>query len=211
MIPKIIHQIHMGGSALSNQEEEWRNTWAQYNPDWKLNLWDDEQISQLELFNKDAFDSCFNYSEKSDILRFEILYKFGGLYIDTDFECLKPISNLLKNKDFAIFRQDDNVICGAFIACSQFNINVKKLIDGIPKRFSIHKSTERSDIKYGPIYVTETLGIKSGLDPNFVYPYSWDEDHRREENFSITSPDSYAVHHWSGSWKDKSYLKKFGK
>ena len=63
MIPKIIHQIHMGGSALSNQEEEWRNTWARHNPDWKLNLWDDEQISQLELFNKDAFDSCFNYSE----------------------------------------------------------------------------------------------------------------------------------------------------
>jgi mannosyltransferase OCH1-like enzyme len=139
------------------------------------------------------------------------LYKLGGLYIDTDFECLKPISNLLKNKDFAIFRQDDDVICGAFIACSKFNINVKKLIDGIPKRFSIHKSTERSDIKYGPIYVTETLGIESGLDPNFVYPYSWDEGYRCEENFSITSPDSYAVHHWSGSWKDKSYLKKFGK
>jgi len=30
------------------------------------------------------------YGAKSDIARYEILYRIGGLYIDTDFECLKP-------------------------------------------------------------------------------------------------------------------------
>jgi mannosyltransferase OCH1-like enzyme len=41
--------------------------------------------------------------KKTDILRFEILYQFGGLHKDTDFECLKPIDDLIINRNIVLF------------------------------------------------------------------------------------------------------------
>ena len=35
--------------------------------------------------------------EKSDIFRYEILYRFGGVYVDTDFECIKPFECFAQN------------------------------------------------------------------------------------------------------------------
>ena len=41
--------------------------------------------------NKKAFLSAHNYGMKSDILRYEILHTYGGVYIDTDYECVRNI------------------------------------------------------------------------------------------------------------------------
>src|SRR5204863_264320 len=38
--------------------------------------------------------------ERADILRLELLWRYGGVYIDTDFECLKPIDELLEGVEF---------------------------------------------------------------------------------------------------------------
>ena len=94
-IPKVIHQIHLGEKPLSDQELKWQKTWKDYNPDWKFILWDDERLKGIGIINQEYLDDCDNYSMKSDILRFDILYQFGGLYIDTDFECLKPLDPFL--------------------------------------------------------------------------------------------------------------------
>ena len=44
--------------------------------------------------NKLAFSLAKNLGMKSDILRYEILMKYGGIYVDTDYECLKNIGRL---------------------------------------------------------------------------------------------------------------------
>lgn len=41
-----------------------------------------------------AFDAAKNYGEKSDILRYEILFVYGGVYADVDVECLQPFDAL---------------------------------------------------------------------------------------------------------------------
>ena len=35
-------------------------------------------------------------TERSDIIRLEVLFRFGGVYVDTDVECLRPIDPLLR-------------------------------------------------------------------------------------------------------------------
>ena len=45
-------------------------------------------------------DSIENKGCKSDILRYEILYQYGGIYVDTDFESIKPIPKELLKKSF---------------------------------------------------------------------------------------------------------------
>ncbi len=192
----------MGPASLSKQELEWQQSWKHYNPGWKHVLWNDEKINEkLNITHPNILHECKNFSEKSDILRFEILYQFGGLYIDTDFECLKPIDPLFINRDFLIFRESRNDVCGAFFAASRNNSRVKKIIDGLPDRQRIHGKA-KANIKFGPKYLHEMLpGASVDNNTRLVYPYMWNEKHRRNENFAETSPESYAVHHWKGSWK----------
>ena len=57
-------------------------------------LWTDEQVAGLTLFNQAAFDAAPNFGEKSDILRYELLYAFGGVYVDVDLQCVGNLAQL---------------------------------------------------------------------------------------------------------------------
>lgn len=201
MIPKTIHQIHMGGSELTSKEIEWQQTWKQYNPHWKYVMWTDAKITKdLKVTHQDVLDHCKSYSEKSDVLRFEILYQYGGLYIDTDFECLKPIDPLFVGKEICIFRESAIKVCGAFFASCKHNIHVRELINNLPKREKSHGHLDAAS-KYGPVYLHDQLPRDVVCNrKKLVYPYMWNQEHRAKENFKKTSPDSYAVHHWNKSW-----------
>ena len=39
---------------------------------------------------------------KSDVLRYQLLWNFGGLYVDVDFECIKPLDILLEKLSFFV-------------------------------------------------------------------------------------------------------------
>ncbi len=51
-------------------------------------------VRNVTLTNRSLYDSETNYGEKSDILRYEILYRYGGVYTDTDVECFEPFDIL---------------------------------------------------------------------------------------------------------------------
>lgn len=42
----------------------------------------------------------------SDYARFDILYRYGGLYFDTDVEVIKPIDDILSRGPFMGFETD---------------------------------------------------------------------------------------------------------
>ena len=107
LIPKRIHHIWLGQKDLPPYFKIFKETWKKNNPDYEFFFWDDEECEKLNLFNKELFDSINNPGSKSDILRYEILYTYGGIYIDTDFECIRPIPNELLKK--------------SFVACMQFS------------------------------------------------------------------------------------------
>lgn len=99
-IPKIIHQVWLGGHALPDQFEAWRQSWVDHHPDWKHVLWTEDEIEELPFLRRDLYDSAPNLGAKSDALRLEVIWRFGGLYVDIDFECLHPFDELHARVDF---------------------------------------------------------------------------------------------------------------
>ena len=84
-IPKIIHQIWLGPNI---RPDIWMNSWKidyckQY-PDWEYKLWTEKEINEFGLKNKAQYEFEKFYNGKSDIARYEILNKYGGLFIDAD-------------------------------------------------------------------------------------------------------------------------------
>jgi mannosyltransferase OCH1-like enzyme len=79
----------------------WINTWK--NSSFEHVLWNEERLSSLKMFNQDKFDYFMNkkvYYGAADIARLEILYQYGGAYIDADTELLKSFPDEYFNYSF---------------------------------------------------------------------------------------------------------------
>jgi mannosyltransferase OCH1-like enzyme len=88
MIPRIIHQMWAGPAEAP---EDLMRTWVEAHPDWDYLLWDDEAIAGFGLKNQkhyDWFSGLGDYSGASDIVRSEVLHRFGGVWADADSRCL---------------------------------------------------------------------------------------------------------------------------
>ncbi len=94
IIPKIIHQIWVGPNKPPAIFEKSQESIRRLHPDWEYKLWTDEDVASFGLHNQDLYDQCDNYGEKADIFRYEILHRYGGMYLDVDFICLKPLDVL---------------------------------------------------------------------------------------------------------------------
>ena len=103
-IPKVIHFIWLGPSPFPSESIENINSWASHHPDFVIKFWTDRRRSlphpkmKLQLVSdfsfsllKRNYEETTNYAEKSDLLRYEILSKEGGLYVDHDMQCFKSV------------------------------------------------------------------------------------------------------------------------
>ncbi len=94
LIPKKIHQIWLGPLPVPDYSKEYTETWKKLHPDWEYKLWRESDIESWDFATKDLFNKASSYQEKSDILRYEILNKFGGLYVDMDYKAIKKMDDL---------------------------------------------------------------------------------------------------------------------
>ena len=81
--------------------------------------WWEESKRFLTLIKVEPPNSIFgnplcHYAHKADVVRLEILLKYGGIYLDLDVLCLKPFSPLL-NYDFLMGMQGKRGLCNAVI------------------------------------------------------------------------------------------------
>lgn len=191
MIPKIIHQIWIGPKAPPS----FMHKWKEMNPDYEYMLWDNEAIKTLELANKRVFDlyqlrhtDCWN--GKSNVLRIEILKKYGGVYIDADCDPARPLEDHLLEPDFfACYTHEverGDRINNAVIGSIPDHPLLDKYIEEVGKVRSI---TQRSWRQTGPLLFT---AVCKNFDVT-VYPSYYFE------------PDFYVGVKYSGEFKPYSH------
>src|SRR4051812_9789011 len=93
MMPRIFHHVWPGSDVMPAQTERLMETWRYHHPSWELRLWRPDDLRWLA--NRALFDRAPSYAQKADIARYEVVRAFGGVYLDTDMECLQPIDELL--------------------------------------------------------------------------------------------------------------------
>ncbi len=197
-IPKIIHQIWLGG-LVPKKYAKWMSTWSEHHPDWTYILWTDDDIQYLRLFNRDLFNKAKNYGEKSDILRVELINLFGGLYIDTDYECLKPLDQFHHCNSFYVsaipYGGVGFATNNALIAAPPRHPLLKKLVETMKKSAKFPDLSNRT----GPIYFTRTIFENFDLIPKdaTIYPPCY---FTPDPYAARTDENSYAIHRFDASW-----------
>ena len=104
-IPKIIHQIWIGDRDIPKQLKQYQKSWIEKNPDWEYRLWNNQDLRSYSFRNKNLeklFIGPLTLGERVDILRYDILYQYGGIYADFDCICLKPFDVFAHSYDFVV-------------------------------------------------------------------------------------------------------------
>lgn len=173
-IPYIIHFIWLGRDPMPRNYQYYIQTWRNFHPHWEIKIWTDHDIEEENLSNKDLYLSAESYAERSDIARYDILYKYGGLYVDVDTECLANFDELHKKYNFyanlepPVVNKGTIQVVNSMIGSKPHN---KLFLDGIQKiRDGWHNNTDLF-LKYfatGPLKSGRTkhhLAVRRTLIP----------------------------------------------
>ena len=209
VMPKKIHQIWLGGK-LPDEFKRYSDTWIKHHPDWEYKLWGDQDARDFKMMNRVQFDSTTHIAQKSDIFRYEILRKEGGIYIDTDFECLRHFDDLRHLSFFTGVGYPPRVelyigIIGAtpqhpiihYLLSEMHNIRSngwKEVFDTTGSYF------------FTKCFFNIVNGFKFGIvafPTGFFYPFPNEAGHEDRRGMDYVKHYSYALHHWAVSWNKK--------
>ena len=153
-IPKNMHFIWIGNNQIPSTYIQYIQSWIMHHQDWTFYLWNDNNLPTL--INKELFEHVNTYAQKADILRYEILYQYGGIYIDCDFLCVKNIESLLNPLNnlwgFSAYESNEHIAIG-IMGFQQYDPFLSIIIDSIPYFYStqIYKSIPAQT---GPVFFT---------------------------------------------------------
>ena len=100
MIPKVIHYCWFGKKPLPKSAIKCIRSWEKYFPSYEIKEWNEENYDLFACpYVKEAYESK-KWAFVSDYARFDILYKYGGLYFDTDVEVIKSFDSILARGAF---------------------------------------------------------------------------------------------------------------
>ena len=103
MIPKVIHYCWFGGNPLPDSVRKCINSWKKFCPDYDIKQWDETNINLHEnAYVLEAYQAK-KWAFITDYVRLKVLVEYGGIYMDTDVEVLKPIDVFLSNHAFSGF------------------------------------------------------------------------------------------------------------
>ncbi|WP_193212936.1 glycosyltransferase family 32 protein [Luteolibacter marinus] len=97
-IPKTIHQIWLGDNPFPEAGEAWTGTYREYMPDWEVKRWGDADLEELAgklICPHLVLDESVGMGIRCDVLRYEIVRLFGGLYLDHDMEIFRPLDEIM--------------------------------------------------------------------------------------------------------------------
>lgn len=231
-IPKIIHQVYENLSGPPENLKILSESWKKKNPDWEYMFWTKKEMENL-LKEFPDFETTYHKFpfnvQRWDAIRYLLLYKYGGLYVDMDYECFRNLNPLfvskkcilgLEPKEHAKRINAEYLAGNAFMASEPNHPFWLAVIDYM-KNVNLDDYTEESKARYildttGPFMINKVYNAYTKqsditlISDKLVAPLSQFElfilDFLRKNKLELT-PDikekldeAYAIHYFFGGW-----------
>ena len=210
LIPKIIHYIWLGKRAMHPLMDQWREGWARLHPDWEIKIWTEgsdvgeltDGSQAMRSQHRHMLERCCHLSQRSNIWRYELIEQFGGLYLDTDFEPIRCIEPIIKDKSAFAGR--------AYTCYKETGVKLEigcSLIGSVPHHpwlrelsFFIDSQDPSANGSLGFGYFTQITNRHCEVhlfEPDVFYSTRNDDQGKYKP---LVPPSAYAVHRWSNNW-----------
>ena len=202
MIPKKIHYCWFGGNPKPEIIEKCIASWRKYCPDWEIIEWNERNydvnkfpyISEAYLAKQWAF--------VSDVVRLDVVYSHGGVYLDTDVELLSSIDPWLQSNAFFFWETEISINSGSGFGAQKEHPAVKTMLEYYNGRHFIVNGVNN----FTPCPAANTAALRT-LYPNIIC----NGKTQVIADIQVLSPAEYtqrAKHYETGLWGDGPRSKK---
>lgn len=237
MIPKLIHYCWFGRKPLPELAQKCIASWRKFLPDFEVKEWNEDNFDvNIIPYTAEAYKQK-KYAFVSDYARFWIMYKYGGIYFDTDVEVIRPMDDIIAKGNFMGFEMDPDgentpgkyaprycfdVALGLGFGISKGHSFMQKMMDyyhGMVFKGAVMNPWFKTIVAY----TTEALmedglqnveGIQKVSDI-YIYPHDYFAPINVISGKLHITSNTHTVHWYMGSWsgdnnKNKEKNKKFG-
>jgi len=211
LIPHIIHYCWFGKNKMPEVAIECINTWKKYFPEWEIKEWNEENYDLSGIpYITDAY-RLGKWAFVSDLVRLDVLYRYGGIYLDIDVEFIKPLpKSYLDFKGFMGFEYTNAIAPGLIFGVEKENSFVKRILDSYEgERFYYNKNGIYKTIN---MRITDALtedglvrnGQKQVVDEFHIFPSEYFCGYNTDIHEPEITSNTICWHHYLGSWSNPS-------
>lgn len=207
-IPRVIHYCWFGGGEKTELVLKCIESWKKYCPDYVIKEWNETNFDvNINDYVKEAYEKK-KWAFVSDYARLVVVYKNGGVYLDTDVELIKNIDDVLSNNAF--YGSDgEEVNTGLGFGAVKGDKSVKKMLEQYE---GLHFVDENGKPDTTPCPIRNTNALKEffGKDLNLfetnkkngviVYPPEYFSPLDYDTHKMKITDNTYSIHWYGESW-----------
>jgi mannosyltransferase OCH1-like enzyme len=203
MIPKVVHHFWFGPAEKPALAQRCIASWRAALPDYEIKEWTEANYDvSKSAFMAEAYANA-EWGSIGDFARLDVLYRYGGIYLDVDVEVFKDFTPLLSNKTFFGFMFDCN-LCTAVIGSEPGQPVIGELRAGydhlVGDRDVSNDVYTRYFLQRFPQF--KLNNERQQLDEVTIYPKEYFD-------FPVLWGDGgYSMHLFMGSWRRRDDMKE---
>lgn len=199
VIPKKIHCWWIGGQPMPALAKRCVESWKQNCLDYEVIIWGDDDINLPDNVLSKTY-ARRQYAFLVDYLRFDTLFKHGGVFFDIDMELIRRIPCELLCEKFWVAEELKGRVNGAAIGSAPGNELCALLRDDVYSVLASNRLEILPNIMSRRIGEIEQLGLM--LPPEVFYPYNPYDTERPVQQlmYSDLTDNSVGIHHWQRAW-----------
>ncbi len=214
MIPKIIHYCWFGGNPLPKSAEKCIKSWKKYCPDYEIIEWNESNFDvNSNKYVREAYENK-KYAFVTDYVRLYAMYTYGGIYMDTDVEVLKPLDCFLDNHAFSGFESSDYIPTGLMASEKNFPL-FGELLKYYDNRAFVNPDgsfdTTTNTVTITNMCKSRGLVLNNEfqvVDGFALYPRDYFCVKNTHTGIIEKTQNSFAIHHFNASWNTKEERQK---
>ena len=210
LIPQKIHYMWLGKKQIPSNLQKCIDSWKKYCPDYEIIQWNENNYDiNKHAYMRDAYERGA-YGFVPDYARLDILYQYGGIYMDTDVEVIKNLDPLLYQAAFCGVEKWQVVNFGGCSGAVKGHPIIEKFLEAREDIPFLDKNGNPNTVTCG--YYDTNVILESGYQINgttqhiqgmnvyasdYFHPYDYMSGHVH------MTEHTYSVHWFNGGWLDE--------
>ena len=217
-IDRKIHCFWFSGEEKPEDYQRCIDSWKRVCPDYEIMEWNAENYDCTKApFMKQAYEKR-KWAFVSDYARLDVIYRYGGIYLDMDVELLKRPDAWLKFDAFFNFGTQHDIDLGSGFGSVKENPFVGQLLALYHDRdFCDRDGTPMVWEYVQPVYIRDTFksrgvrldGSMQLVDDMLILPrrYHTPVDDFLFDNY-VQTEDTVGIHHYNAGWCSEAFLQQ---